>query len=128
MYKFFTTINKGRYSPYPIGKILLIMKLTVFLLTIGFIHLHAASFAQRISIKANNVSLEQVFGEIKKQTRYDFVYEEALIKRIAPINVNIQNLGIEAALQQILQDKALDYSVTDKIVTIKRQLAGRKNS
>src|SRR5690606_2746709 len=72
-------------------------------------------------IKANNVSLEQVFGEIKKQTRYDFVYEEALIKRIAPINVNIQNLGIEAALQQILQDKALDYSVTDKIVTIKRQ-------
>ncbi|NGM62651.1 TonB-dependent receptor [Sphingobacterium sp. SGG-5] len=89
-------------------------------------HLHAASFAQRISIKANNVSLEQVFGEIKKQTRYDFVYEEALIKRIAPINVNIQNLGLEAALQQILQDKALDYSVTDKIVTIKHQLASKK--
>lgn len=121
MYKIFTIKNKEWHSPDPIKKILLIMKLTVFLLILSVMQLHAEGFAQQISLKANRISLEQVFGEIKKQTSYDFVYEETLIKAIAPINVDIQNLGIDATLTRILNDQGLDYSVTDKIITIKRQ-------
>lgn len=128
MYKFFIAKNTGRYSHYPIAKILLIMKLTLFLLTVGFMQSYAVSFAQQISIKANNISLEQAFGEIKKQTSYDFVYDEALIKTIEPVNLNIQKLGLDATLKQILQGKALDYSITDRIVTIRRRVPRTESS
>jgi len=54
------------------GKILLTMKLTLFLL-IGFnLALHASGFSQKISLSVKDEPIENVFDAINKQTQYRF--------------------------------------------------------
>lgn len=121
MYKFFITKYGGRNSYASIGRVIRIMKLSVLFLLIGIFQLQAVTLAQRISLRADRISLERTFGEIKKQTGYDFVYDESLIKQVAPLNLNIQNKSLDETLQHILSAHQLSYSITDKIVTVKRK-------
>lgn len=121
MYKFFITKYRGRKSYASIGRVIRIMKLSVLFLLIGVLQLHAVTLAQRVSLRADHISLERTLGEIKKQTGYDFVYDEALIKQVGPLHLDIQNKSLDETLQQILNVHQLSYSITDKIVTIKRK-------
>ncbi|WP_158499937.1 SusC/RagA family TonB-linked outer membrane protein [Sphingobacterium paucimobilis] len=95
------------------------MKLSTILLLIGTFQLHAVTLAQRVSLRADRISLERTFGEIKKQTGYDFVYDESLIKSVGPLNLNIQNKSLEETLDHLLSSHQLSYSITDKIVTVR---------
>ncbi len=51
-------------------KIFLAMKLTAILLTVAFIHVHAHSVAQTVTLSGKELSLQQVFAAIEKQTGY----------------------------------------------------------
>ncbi|MDB5284187.1 MAG: hypothetical protein JWO06_3262, partial [Bacteroidota bacterium] len=56
-------------------QILLVMKLTTFLLIIGLLQVSARGYSQ-ITLHEKNVSLEKVFNAIQKQTSYNFLYDE----------------------------------------------------
>src|SRR5687768_16960437 len=54
-------------------KLLLAMKLSVFLLLTTFMTASARSDAQTVSIDVKNVSLDKVLSEIRKQAGYEFI-------------------------------------------------------
>jgi hypothetical protein len=88
----------------------------VFLL---FLIYSNACNAQKINIQLNGVKLEFVFGEIRKQSGYDFLYNSALTEDLKPVNVLVKDADINEALRTILNNTPLTYTISDKIIMIK---------
>ncbi|WP_207898538.1 MULTISPECIES: TonB-dependent receptor [unclassified Sphingobacterium] len=97
------------------------MKLTTLLVTISLVQLHAASLAQKITIQKNNTNLKYVLNEIRKQTGYTPMYQSALLESVKRIDVNLKDVFLEEALNQMLVKNNLSYIIEDKVIVIKRK-------
>ncbi|WP_316818882.1 SusC/RagA family TonB-linked outer membrane protein [Pedobacter nyackensis] len=86
------------------------------LLLLAFFSLSA--FGQ-ISITKKNVPLPAVLLELKKQSGYDIVFNEDHIKNVGNVTVNLKNVGLKEALENILIPKNLVYSLKGNAVIIK---------
>ncbi|WP_448635032.1 hypothetical protein [Pedobacter panaciterrae] len=60
------------------------MRLTYMLLFFSVFQLRAESFAQKISISVQNAQITDVISELKKQTDFDFLYNNATLKNAKP--------------------------------------------
>lgn len=122
MYKKFTRFFCT--PPGYINKFLLIMKLTTFILLVTLMQVSAAGFAQKITLNAHNVPLEQVFKDIRKQSGYDFIYTGKLISKANPVTIQLKDASIEDVLKECFADQQLDYTIDQKTVIVKeKQLA-----
>ncbi|WP_184541981.1 TonB-dependent receptor [Mucilaginibacter sp. FT3.2] len=95
-----------------------IMKLTLILLTIAFMHVHASSYSQTVTYSGKNVALEKVFKSIRKQTGYVFFYSYDLLQKARPINLNVKNVPLEQALKDCFAGQSLDYAIENKTIVI----------
>ncbi|WP_235920974.1 TonB-dependent receptor [Foetidibacter luteolus] len=100
-------------------KMLLVMKLTTILMLATFLQVSAGAFSQKISLKAKNASLEQVFSEIEKQSGYSFWYKTSLLKKADKITVELKDVNIEEALKSCLDMQGFDYVIVDRTIIIK---------
>jgi len=96
------------------------MRVAVIVL-IAIMHLGMVSYGQKITLLLLNERIETVFKEVRKQGRYDFLYNEALIKDLKPVSIDVKNVTIEEALDSLLLHSDLKYSVQDKLVMISRK-------
>lgn len=112
------------FDHFPKSNLLLKMKLTTFLLLMGLLQVSANSFAQRITLSEKNASLEQVLKKVKTQTGYDILYQDKIIKKAHPIDINIQNASIPEALSELLKGQELTYTVNQKTIVIKEKEKG----
>ncbi len=103
-------------------KTLLIMKLTIGLLIVTVLQVSATGYAQKINLSERNASLEKIFKEIKKQSRFRFFYEVSLIQQAKKVDVNVQDATIEDVLNICLKDQLLTYTIVDKTIAIKKQV------
>lgn len=84
-------------------------------------HASAKGFAQNVSISKKNVSLDEVFREIKKQTGYTFVYKESVLNKAKKVSVTISEASIQQVLDQCFKDQQLSYTIVNKMVVIKEK-------
>ena len=102
-------------------KTLLVMKLTIVLLTAGFLNVAARGVSQTITFSGKNVSLERVFREIKKQTGYLVFYEENPVERSYAVSVTAKNTPLPEFLGEVLAGKPFHFSIKSKnIITVVR--------
>lgn len=97
---------------------LLVMKLTILLLIVGCLGVHASSFAQKITLSVRNAGIENVCTDIKKQSGFSFLYDAAVLKKSGTVNLELKNVPLEEALKQMTAGKALNYRIIDKTVII----------
>lgn len=95
------------------------MRLTVIFLVASLMQLSAAGFAQKVSLSAANVPLKSILASISKQTGYDFVYTEQLLKTAGPVTIKVQNAELSAVLEEILKKQPLSYALDSKTVILK---------
>lgn len=116
MYKIYTYkwgIQLSRIRP-----LLLTMRLTTAVLIISMMQVNASGFAQKLTFKASNGQLKQLFTEIKRQTGYNVVWNAERIRSAKPISVNFINTDLEQALKISLSNQALTYTIEKKTVVI----------
>ena len=99
-------------------KLLLIMNLVIVLMTTCLLQVSAAGFAQKLTYSQKNVSLEQVFKEITKQTGYEVFYADKGINGSRKINADFKNASLKEVMDQLLMKQALSYTVEDKSIVI----------
>jgi TonB-dependent starch-binding outer membrane protein SusC len=104
-----------------ITKTLLVMKLTILLLTVGFLNVHAKGISQSITFKGKNVSLEKVFAVVKKQTGYFFFYNDVLLQDAKTVNINADNLPLNDFLDKVFAEQELTYNIESKSIIISRK-------
>ena len=65
-----------------------------------------------------NVSLQKVFKEIKRQTGYTFAYTKSLLQKSKHVTININNAPIEKVLDVCFQDQPIAYTIVNKTIVI----------
>ncbi|MCY4779240.1 SusC/RagA family TonB-linked outer membrane protein [Sphingobacterium sp. UT-1RO-CII-1] len=112
-YKSFVEWHKRFFTK----RILLSMKLTVILLVASVFQTIAVAKAQKISVVATRQPLKTVMKSIQKQEGYSFFFTGTNTANI-PVSVKLKNANLEEAMQAILKDKNLTWSVKDNTIVI----------
>lgn len=95
------------------------MQLTGILVFATCLQVSAAAFGQKVTITGRDISMKQVFKDIRKQTGYNFLYTNRVIRETFPVTINLQNVNVKQALDKIISDQPITYTVDDKIIIIK---------
>ncbi len=102
-------------------KILLIMKLSIFLLVFMLFQVHAEnSYSQITSLTVNleNKPLEEVFDIIESQSEFYFLYNEKLINAKREVSLNANDKNVIEILRQLFDGTNIKYSIIDKIIIL----------
>lgn len=75
-------------------------------------------FAQRLTLSKKHVSLEEVFAEIRKQSGYDFIVDGQLLRQGHPLDVDLVDVSVTEALDEVLRDQPFAYRIHDNTVVI----------
>lgn len=105
--------------PKGTNQILRVMRLTAFIILTACLQVSANSYSQDITITGKNVSLQKIFGEIRKQTGYFFWYDLREIEQAKPVTISVRNASLEKTLSLCLANQPLTYSIVDKTIVIK---------
>ena len=89
-------------------------------------HAYSATYAQRITIDKQNVSLKEVFNEISKQTDYSFIVSSELLKRTVPVSINIKEGTLTEVLNRCFTNQKLTYVINNKTIVVKELLVKSK--
>ncbi|MBE5321181.1 SusC/RagA family TonB-linked outer membrane protein [Pedobacter sp. MR2016-19] len=119
MYKFYP--KNVTQPPGRVNKFLLIMKLITLILITAIVQVSASSHAQRITLTAKNLPLIKVFDQIRVQTGYDFLFTSSTLKDSAPVNVNVKNIELNDALEQIFKTQPLEFKIENKSVIVSKK-------
>lgn len=95
-------------------KLILTMKLSTFLLLIT-IHVSAVNYGQEaINLKAENISLQDIFKQIENQTRYKFFYSNDDLSSSQKFTINIVNAGINQTLSELFAGTNMQWKLIKK--------------
>jgi len=107
---------------------LLVMRTLLLLLFLIVLQSSAKVTAQTVTLNFKNAPIESVLKEIKKQTKYDFAYNEQVLKNATPITISVKNAVLAEALKKVFEGQPFTYKFTDGIIVIKEKEPLNKNS
>lgn len=101
-------------------KMLLVMRMTAFLLILFFQASAFTESAAQVTLKESSATLEKVLKTIQAQSSYDLVFDKALLQAKAkPVTVNVTNVPVKEALDKVFaQQELLTYSLSGKIISV----------
>ncbi|WP_144062814.1 TonB-dependent receptor [Sphingobacterium paucimobilis] len=88
---------------------------------LAFLTPTAFSYAQKINLVRDNITLRDALVEFSKQSKHDLVLDRTALTGIAEVSVDLKDVALTDALPQLLKDHPLGYSITDKAIVIKKK-------
>lgn len=106
------------FSPAP--RMRKIMKLTALFLLGICMSVQATAYSQqtKVSFDLKDVTLNEVFKEITKQTTFEFLYSVSLAKEMKVNKLDVKEADLFRLLDQILPEHSLGYTVNENVVII----------
>lgn len=99
----------------------IIMKLILFFTLALTLQASADALGQRVSLSAKNQSLKQVLKELRKQSRYSFIYKDRDLESIKRVNLKVDEQEIVEVLPLLFNDLPLAYTVNGRIISIQER-------
>ena len=65
--------------------------------------LWAGHSPEKITMKVTNEKLVKVLEEIKKQSGYNFVYNEKFVKDLGGITVDVKEVSLDSVMKEVLE-------------------------
>ena len=97
-----------------------IMRLSFIFYFISITHAISGYSQSELSIRLNNVELEQVIDEIMNQSEYDFFYSAELFEDVPKVTINLKKVSLETLLKNILPNNFI-FEIREKEVIIKKK-------
>ena len=93
------------------------MKIIFILLSINLLTISATAYSQatRFSLEMENVTIEQIFREVERNSDFTFLYRVGLIDVQKRVNLNV---SVENILNQILEGAGISYRVLENNLVI----------
>ncbi len=98
-----------------------IMKITGIIILAACLHVSAALYSQKVTLREQNSKLSDVFIRLRQQTGYNFIYNNKLLKKAERVTVNAVNEQLDEALKEIFRDQPLTYSIIEKTIVVKEK-------
>lgn len=81
---------------------------------------------KRITIDFKNTFVRQIIYELRKQSGMNFMFEDSQIDKMAPRTLQLKNVSIEKALDELLKDTEYTYKITGNSVAIVRKVENKQ--
>lgn len=110
---------------YDVGRCFSVMRKLFFsILLVSFTvgGVYAQKKDVRVTLSLKDISLQQVFKEITKQTGYQFVYSSSLLIEVKKISVEVKGETLEKTLELCLQGTNLGYKIEEMHVIVSPKL------
>lgn len=104
-------------------KILLVMKLTLFLMIAACMGVQAAGNSQTVTLSGKDLSLVNVFSKVKEQTGYVVFYNQALLHNTTPVSLAVKDMPLNRFIQLVLKDQPLGFRIEDRTIVLLRKAA-----
>jgi TonB-dependent starch-binding outer membrane protein SusC len=100
-------------------RILRIMKLTTFLVLLTTLMVSASVYSQstRLTLQFSEISYEQLFREIEKQTEFRFAFSNSKLDSDQKIKLDVTDETLEKILDKALPE-GIAYEIVDRYVVI----------
>ncbi len=106
--------------PNALAQACFVMKLMIVFTFFIVFRAHAYTSAQAITISFKNAPLENVFLGISKQTNYNFVYNNNVLKNTKSVDVNVTGASVEEVLRICLKNQPVSFKIVDRTIIIVR--------
>ncbi len=102
-----------------VKKILLTMKITFLLLMAGLMQISANVNSQtRISLKAKNATIKQVFAEIEKVSEFRFLYHDGISDLNKLVTLNVDEENVTDVLDKVFNKTSSSYRVLENNLVV----------
>ncbi|WP_165973339.1 SusC/RagA family TonB-linked outer membrane protein [Pedobacter sp. ok626] len=97
------------------------INLTCIVLLLTLVQVSAASYAQKISLSKKNITLQELFKEIKSQSGYDFLYQPSELKNAKPVNIEAANTDLRMLLDNVFEQQSLAYAIDQNTIVVRKK-------
>lgn len=112
-------IASGKAVPRPLLlKLLRVMKLTALLIIIATLHVSAHGYAQNVTIVGKDMTLDKIFKTIHRETGYQFIYDQSLVRKLKPVTLDAVNVPLEEVLAQCFRQADLSFSIRNNAIVV----------
>jgi TonB-linked SusC/RagA family outer membrane protein len=96
-------------------KLLLVMKLTAFLIVVLTMQVTATVYSQnkKLSLNMQGNSIKEVLQQIEAQSEYRFIYENEKVNLDTKVSIRVTDEVVEKILKQLFEKDGISYSITD---------------
>ena len=101
------------------SKTLKIMKLMFVFMFAAALQVSANGYSQTVTINRQNVSLEKIFKDVKKQTGYNFLYKEEWVALAGKVSIDVKNTPLVKALDECFAKLSFTYEIVDNTIVMK---------
>lgn len=109
-------------------QMLRIMKLTSAIMLILAIQVSASGYSQKVNLRLQNVSLEEVIKAIQRQTGIQVFYKNEVLEKTGKVSVTIRDMLPDKALEKALASTDLVYKIVSNTYVISQRLAETENN
>ncbi len=97
-----------------------VRKTNLFLLFLFWFTLQSSATgnSQKVTLYGKNLSIEQIFNEIRQQTDYMFLYNKEMVKHASLVTLNVKNAPLEEVLDICFENQPFSYRIKDKIIVL----------
>ncbi len=100
-------------------KLLIIMKLTFFLIAISAISVFAnKSYSQTVSLNMEKVTLREVLSKIEDKSGCNFMYSEKFVDVARTVSINVENTKIEDVLNSLFAGSDIRFERKDRLIIL----------
>ena len=98
------------------------MKLTILLFLIGIFAASGKTYSQqgRFNLNYRNVTIKEVFNEIKLQSDLHFFYSNDDLDISRKVDIQVADASVEDILNQVFDSSDIHYKIVDNVVIISR--------
>jgi len=118
MYKLFNTTAWGVSGSLRF-KFLLRMKFICMFLLVTIFQSRASTFAQKVTLNANRMPIEKVLESLKKQTDYNFYFNDALLGKAKTITLDVEDEPFLEVLKKCFAGQPFTYSINKNVVVLR---------
>ncbi|WP_343704053.1 SusC/RagA family TonB-linked outer membrane protein [Chitinophaga sp.] len=93
------------------------VRAALFILLLAFAAVPAG--AQQVTLTVKDMPLPGFFRELRKQTGYSFLYNNATLAGTRPVTLRVNDVSLSEVLDAALKDQPLTYSISNKTVILK---------
>src|SRR5690625_4009296 len=112
-----------KWSKSRLSKIGMAMQLTAIIMLACCLQVSAVAFGQQVTIQKKNITLREVFKDIRKQSGYNFLYSNKTIAGSGRVSLNVKDADIPEILNQAFAGTPLTYTIENKVIIVKRKPA-----
>ncbi len=101
-------------------KILLVMRLTLFLMVMSVLSAFSSSYAQKtkLNLKVQNSQVKEVLNEIENQSDFFFMYDNKQVDVERKVNIEVESMAIDQVLQKLFEGTGINYKVVNRQILL----------